>query len=351
MKWLSAKSNKARVSFLVSVFLILILAATLLPACKAGPEDGVENGENGGIRLTLVSGWPGTSTINDLLEVYVERVNEEGKGKVFIDYLGGPEVTPITEAVALVRNRVYDMAYSTPGYYAGLCPESVMLYYVPLDPVLLREIGVTAMADEFHREKIGVTLAGFLGRGEEFAIIAKEPINSADFSGILMHTLPIFHVGIAYLGAATTTLDVSEFYVALQTGVVDAVPCPFPTIPYEYMLYDVADYILFPQIPITATAQLLVNAERWDGLPEDVRNLLIDKMVETEGEVIEHENAIISDYTAKLLDEGMEIIELPSAEAEKFVYAFTDYTWGEFAKKHPEYGPALYELCKPYLGQ
>jgi len=33
----------------------------------------------------------------------------------------------------------------------------------------------------------------------------------------------------------------------------------------------------------------------------------------------------------------------------KLYYAFTDHSWNVFVKKFPEYGPKVYEICKPYL--
>lgn len=342
MKWSSVKSYKAKIGFLASVFLVIILMAVLIPACAAPAEE---------VTLTLVSGWPEGVAFNDMVEVWVDRVNEEGEGKVFIDFLGGPEVAAITEQVGLVRDGVYDMTKSTPGYYGGLCPAAVPLYYAaPFDPVKMREIGITALADEFHREAMGVTLLGFTTRGEHFTIVSKEPITSADFSGILMHTIPIFTAALTYLGASTTTLQVPDFYVALQTGVVDAIPCPTATVPYDYKLYEVAKYILYPPIPITTTGMILINEARWEGLPEDVKQLLTDKMIETEAEVIEHFETATDAVVEKLVTEGgMEIIELPPAEAEKYYYAFTDYAWEKFSERNPVWGPKLYELSKPYL--
>jgi TRAP-type C4-dicarboxylate transport system substrate-binding protein len=342
MKWLPVKSRKTTIGFLASVVLIIVLIAALLPACAPAAEE---------VTLTLVSGWPKDVAFNDMVHVWVDKVNEAGEGKVFIDFLGGPEVAAITEQVSLVRDGVYDMTKTTPGYYGGLCPAAVPLYYAPTDPVLMREIGITALADEFHRAQAGVTLLGFTTRGEPFTIVSKEPITSADFSGILMHTLPMFTAALTYLGASTTTLQVPDFYVALQTGVVDAIPCPLATVPYDYMLYDVADYLLYPWMPLTTTGMILINEARWEGLPEDVKELLTEKMIETEAGVVEHFEAATEEVVDKLVGEGMEIIELSPAEEEKFMYAFTDYIWGQFIEKNPEWVPQLYELSKPYLGQ
>lgn len=342
------KNYKAKASVIHWVVLSIFLMCAYVSTGTPAPAQAAPKGE---VKLTLVSGWPSTVAFNDKLKVFVKRVNEKGKGKVFIDYKGGPEVAPIQEQAGLVKDGVFDMTFTTPGYYAGLCPQSVPLYYAPPDPVLLRKIGVTEMMDKIHREKMGVTFLGFIVRGEHFTIVSKKPITSADFSGIKMHTIPVYTAALTYLGASTTTLSVPEFYIALETGVVDAIPCPTATVPMDYKLYEVAKYILFPPMPITTTGYILANAARWDDLPKDVRKLITDTMVELEPEVLKY----YEDRTAKTLDElvakGMEIVELPPAEAKKYHYAFTDYAWKKFSGRNPKWGPQLYELCKPYLVQ
>jgi TRAP-type C4-dicarboxylate transport system substrate-binding protein len=196
---------------------------------------------------------------------------------------------------------------------------------------------------------MGVTFPGFLVRGEHFTIISKKPIMGANFSGIKMHTLPIYTAALTYLGAKTVSLTVPEFYTALETGVVDAIPCPTATVPMDYKLYEVAKYILFPPMPITTTGYILANAKRWDGLPGDVRKLITDNMLEMEKETLKY----YEDRTAKSLDElvakGMQIVKLPPAEAKKYNYAFTEYAWEKFSERNPKWVPKLYELCKPHL--
>jgi TRAP-type C4-dicarboxylate transport system substrate-binding protein len=326
---------------LLLIPLALLLALSLVViGCPKPTEE---------VRLTLVSGWDAASQQNEYVKVFVDRVNEEGKGKVFIDYVGGPEVAPITEAVGLVRDDVYDMCMTTPGYYGGLCPPAVMLYYLPTDVSLLRDIGAFDIVDQFHRESMGIHFLGNATRGEKFTIVSKEPITSADFSGILMHTLPLYTTVLSYLGASTTTLSVDEFYVAMQTGVVDAIPLPAGTVSYDCRLYEVAKYMLFPLIPINGTGVILMNAETFDSLPADTRDLLTNTMLDIEPEACDYFTNVMWEYIDKQVAEGMEKVELPPEEAEKYLSAWTDYAWANWVEKNPVYGAQLYELCSPYL--
>lgn len=345
MHYLGFRNCRVRTNFnfwvALSIFLMCTLGYTAAPPYAQGAEKE--------ITLTVVSGWAVPFQGNIKLKEFVKRVNERGKGKVFIDFKGGVEVSPMTVSPGLVRDGVFDMAFTTPGYYAGLCPESVTAYYAPADPTLLRKIGFYKLMDEIHRKRMGCVFLGQLWRGEQFVILSKKPITNSDFSTWKMHSIPIYTAGLKYLGAGTVALELPEFYTAMERGVVDAIPLPMGMVPLETKLYEVSKYILHPPIPITTSNSFLVNAKRWDGLPEDVKKLIMDTIIELEPEVFDFFSKVMYTAEAELVKKGMQITDLPPAEAKKFYYAFTDHTWEIFNKKFPEYGPKIYELCKPHL--
>lgn len=342
MNQMTTKRDKMKRDYFTSVFLtIILLMATLI---LAGGDAYAQT-----IKLTLVSGWTSPFQGNVKLEEFVKRVNEKGGGKVFIDYKGGGEIAPITESPGLVRDGVFDMVHTTPGYYGGLCPEAVTAYYAPPDLSLLRKIGFNAIMDEVHRKKMGCAYLGMMWRGEKFVIISKKPITSADFSGWKMHSIPIYTTGLKYLGASTVALSTPEFYGALEKGVVDAIPQPMGGVPLDMKLYEVSKYILHPPIPITTSATFLANAKRWDGLPSDVKKLIMDMIIAMEPEVYEYYTKIMYSAEAKLVEKGMRITDLPPAEVKKFYYAFSDYTWEKLSEKLPDYVPKIYGICKPHL--
>jgi TRAP-type C4-dicarboxylate transport system substrate-binding protein len=341
MNSMTVKRYKTKMDSFIWVFLTAILIVTLI---LAGEHAYAQT-----IKLTLVSGWTSPSQGNVKLEEFVKRVNEKGKGKVFIDYKGGAEIAPMTQSPGLVRDGVFDMAHTTPGYYGGLCPEAVLMYYAPSDPSLLRKIGFFNILDEVHRKRMGCTNLGTLWRGEKFTILSKKPITSADFSGWKMHSLPIYTIGLKYLGASTVALSVPEFYTALERGVVDAVPLPMGTVSLDLKLYEVSKYILHPPMPITSSGTLLANAKRWDGLPSDVKKLITDILTTMEPEVYDYYSKVGYSGEVQLVEKGMKIAELPPAESKKYNYAFSDYTWEKSCERLPEYGKKMYEICKPHL--
>lgn len=346
MKRINSGSYKAKAEVITWISLSIFLMCTLVYTSKPDKAQAAEKGE---VKLTLLSGWTSPWLGNVKLEEFVKRVNEKGKGKVFIDYKGGAEIAPLTESPGLVRDGVFDMVHTTPGYYAGLCREAVTAYYAPSELSLLRKIGFNKIMDEVHRKRMGCSYLGMLWRGEKFTIISKKPIRSADFKGWKMHSVPIFTIALKYLGASTVALSTPEFYVAIERGVVDAIPLPMGMVPLNLKLHEVSEYILHPPIPLTTSATFLVNAKRWDGLPSDIKGLIMGTMKGMEKEVYDFYTKIMHDSEAKLIEKGMKVVELPPAEAKKYYYAFTDHTWEIFRKNMPEYGPRIYEICKPYL--
>jgi TRAP-type C4-dicarboxylate transport system substrate-binding protein len=346
LKWFSFKSGNTRTYAILSIFIALTLLAIPFSACSSTPSTTTP-----AITLTMVSAWSSGVAFNDKLMIWIANVNKNAKGKVFIDFKGGPEVAPITEAVGLVKKGTYDLCFSSPGYYGGLSPSCVPFYYLPEDPVKLRALGVHDLADKIMRDEMQISFLGWVSRGEPFTIVSKKEIKTADFKGILMHTLPMFTAAITSLGASTKTLQVGEFYQALQTGTVDAVPCPAGTVPMDYKLYEQAKYILYPLIPITTSGEVMINAAKFDSLPADVQKLLKDEMIKIEKEVYPYYSERTKGVIDQLIAKGMVKSTLPKAEADKFLYAFNVYAWEQFKTKNPKWVPQLYDLVKNEIGK
>jgi len=74
-------------------------------------------------------------------ERFVKKVNEEGKGLVQINYLGGPKAIPTMEQGAALRNGVVDLANTTASFIAGVAPETLAINYANLRWAEMRKNG------------------------------------------------------------------------------------------------------------------------------------------------------------------------------------------------------------------
>jgi TRAP-type transport system periplasmic protein len=359
MKWLSVRGNKARIFFLFTVFMAIMLTVTLIPACNGGgatttpPTSGtttpVTTAPAGAITLTCVSGWTKPWTGLDKLDEFIARVNKESNGKIFIKYLGGAEVAPITESGGLVRDGVFDMVLNSPAYYAGLCPAGIMTHFAPADPVLIRKIGIDDMFNTTLRQKMNCYSPGQLWRGESFGILSQKPITTANFKGLLSHTLPIFTPGLTYLGASTVSLTTAEFYVGLERGVVDMIPQPVGAVPWDLRLYEVAKNLMDPLLPIVTSGPLVINGRKWDSLPADMKKLINDIVIDMEPGVYKYYKDVEAKYQAQMIAKGMKVNKLSDADAAKINYAFTTFTWKDTIRTNGDLGKQFFEACKPYF--
>ena len=75
-------------------------------------------------------------------EKFVKKVNDEGKGLVQINYIGGPKAIPTFEQPNALRNGVVDMANTTSSFTAGLVPDGLALNYTEMTQAEVRKNGI-----------------------------------------------------------------------------------------------------------------------------------------------------------------------------------------------------------------
>ena len=74
--------------------------------------------------LKVVSAFPESSLYVKRLETWIAKANEEGKGVLRLNFIGGPKAVPTFEVGNAVRTGVVDVAMSTGAFYTNVFPES-----------------------------------------------------------------------------------------------------------------------------------------------------------------------------------------------------------------------------------
>ena len=77
-------------------------------------------------------------------ERFIKKVNDEGKGVVQINYIGGPKAIPTFDQGAALRNNVVDLANTSASFTASLVPEGLALNYTNQTMAELRDLGIFA---------------------------------------------------------------------------------------------------------------------------------------------------------------------------------------------------------------
>ena len=57
-------------------------------------------------------------------EKFIDKVNAEGKGKIQINYIGGPKAMPPFEVGNALKNGVVDVVNATGAFYTNVFPEA-----------------------------------------------------------------------------------------------------------------------------------------------------------------------------------------------------------------------------------
>src|SRR2546430_10281564 len=74
--------------------------------------------------LRAVSAFAEKTTYSRGFELFIERVNRDGKGLLQINYIGGPKPMAPLEACDAIKTRVIDVAHSTGAFYTHVMASS-----------------------------------------------------------------------------------------------------------------------------------------------------------------------------------------------------------------------------------
>ena len=117
-------------------------------------------------------------------------------------------------------------------------------------------------------------------------------------------------------GANPTPMSLAETFIALQTGVIDGQENPLSQI-HSQKFHEVQRYLTLTGHVYTP-AYLLAGRDRWQALPEPVRNTLAETAREVQSFVYGQAEALDSRLLADLRDEGIAVNE---CDREQFLEA------------------------------
>jgi len=326
-----------------ALVLFVAFSVPLLAIDTPGPE------AQAPIVMKAVTGWTRGWVFNDMYFEWIKRVNERAKGKLKIEYLGGPEVYPAFEQLEPLKRGVIDTIVTSPSYVAGALPEvnAVWFMFEASDPAKAREVGLYDRIDKVTREKAGVTTLGAT-MWLPFSVYLNKSIDKADLKGFKMRSTPIYDPVVKGLGAATVSLPPAEVIPALQTGVVDGIAWPAIFIAGPgYARY--VKYKVMPWWWQAVDGMVFVNAKSYDALPPDLKKLLVDTLKEIERESKRYYAKKEAAEDEQLKKAGVKIIELGKADVEKIKRLHWEQGTQMFLTgPSPKHGPELKELVSKF---
>ncbi len=151
--------------------------------------------------LRLVSAFPENSFYAKRLEEWAKRVNEEGKGLVQINYIGGPKAIPTFEVGNAVKTGVVDMAMSTGAYYTNLFPEADALKLTEAPIEVQRRNGTVDLINEIWGRKGNMYYLARIVENQPFHLYLNKPITKPDLTGLKIRITPVYRDFFQAMGA------------------------------------------------------------------------------------------------------------------------------------------------------
>ena len=275
-------------------------------------------------------------------EAMIKDINARGAGKIKINYLGGaPKLMNPFEVVKNLKEGVVDMANANGAFFTNVVPEADAFKLAELTIAELRKNGGWAYMNKLLNDKAN---AYFLGNHLEhitFNIYLNKPIEKADLRGLKIRVTPIYRAMVEALGGAALTSPPAEVYTLMERGTVDGFGWPTAGI-FDYSWQKVTKYRVEPAF-YAAALHTLVNLAVWNKLGPERQKILADAMAEAEKKTADR--VALNDAERKRQAEaGVKTIQLPPAEAKKWLDTAKDAGWAAVMKASPEHGPKLKEL-------
>jgi TRAP-type transport system periplasmic protein len=297
------------------------------------------------ITLKAVTGWPKTSSENKAFFIFTDLVEQmvakKYPGELKINYVGGPEAVKSNDQVQAAQRGMVDMVFTTNAYYVSVLPEVDAYKLSDFMPAEERTNGIWAYMNNLH-EKKGLYLLGRLGLSEKFYLYLKKPIQTADLKGLNIRVSPMYLQLVKGLGGNPVVIPPTEVYAGLERNVVDGFCWPAVGI-RDWGWQKQVKYIVEPgfyQVP----NPLLMNIKTWNNLPKKFKDLLTEAAVEAEKKAVAYFEDLSKQERPILLKEGLQVIDLPAAEKQKFLKVGYEEGWKDIIQKNPKTGPELKKL-------
>jgi TRAP-type C4-dicarboxylate transport system substrate-binding protein len=296
------------------------------------------------IVLKGLTPWPSNNLNLDPVPMLIDKINKNAKGRLKIEWVGGPEVMKQFDQIHALKAGTIDMLlYYPSGYMASLMPEAWAHCLSELAEWEERKTGAFDLWCEIFAKRVNAQYLGRMHSLLRFMIYSNKKIQKVeDFRGMKMRVQPLYIPFMKALGAAPVTIKSSEIYTAMERGVVDGFMRPrFGMI--SWGLHEVTKYMIEPGLYQTDAATM-VNLDKWKKIPKDLQNMVMEVMQDMEYIATMRGIMIEKKEDAVRAKAGMEIIQLPPQEAQKLVKICYNSTWDHLMEKAPEYTTKLRKL-------
>jgi len=276
------------------------------------------------------------------LDKFAEIVAEKSNGRVKVELFHGGSLGSGAETFEAVKNGNLDMAADSFANLASITP-AFEIFHMPF-LFESRAQALAAFGNEKIRERVDSELANVnlkwfaafeIGGPREVGTSKKKITKMEDFQGLKLRASrsPLEIAAQEAWGATGVTVDWPETPEAVRLGMVDGLTVPYASF-YSAKFYEGAliKYMLDLNFQWYSSVTV-VNKDKWEALPEDIRNILTESVKEAQAWHVDYLADYITQNVKEMKDAGVEIYSLPAEEYARIRDVTKEKVWGEFVGK------------------
>lgn len=270
-----------------AVLVGVMCAGSLLAGCgdSAGSSaSGSGSGDGQVYNLKAYNPMPPSSVPTKATMKMAEIANQKSNGRLNIEVAHSGQLGSDREAIESTKMGTIDIVMAGTGMYSSFY-EKVKLFDLPFlfkDAKQAAKVVNGPVGEEIFKDMPAQGLV-YLGTGDNGMrqVSANRKIHSvADVQGLKIRIpeMPTYMAVWKSWGALPTPLPVSELYMSLKTGVVDAQDnAPYHTVATK--CYEVQpNYSMINYMWMGLTA--VINKQKYDSLPPDLQKIIKDAAIE-----------------------------------------------------------------------
>jgi TRAP-type transport system periplasmic protein len=294
------------------------------------------------VTLKAVTAFTENTTYSRPFERFINRVNEDGKGLIRINYIGGPKALPPFEIGNALKGGVIDIANSAGAFYTNVMPEADAWKLTERPMSELRQNGGYDAMASIYSQKMNAIFLARLVDNNPFHLYVNKPISTADLAGLKLRITPVYRDFFQALGGTVVQTAPGEVYTALERGVVDGYGWPITGI-FDLGWNEKTKYRVDPGF-YTAEVSVLINKNSWDRLDDAQKNVLRKSAERGEAEAV----ALFAEESEKEIKRqaaaGIQTIKFEGAVADAYLAKAYQAGWDGIIRQSPVTGPKLKEF-------
>lgn len=277
-------------------------------------------GSTGTAELTLQLAWGTADNEYDpfaiAAHVFSDIVTEKSGGRIALEFYPNSVLGAERDTFEGVSMGTIDMCLINNTPIGGFVPECQVLdmpYLYPDKETIWKivdgEIG--AVIDQAILDDYGVISLGVFDGGFRQMYNNVRPILAPDdMKGITMRSMEntVYLEMFKALGANPTAMPFTEIFTGLQQSTVDGFEIGIATY-YTNNFHEVTKYMSLTNHTFTPI-RLLIGQDKWNSIPEDLQNILLESVKEALPEARQQNDANEEKMLGIIKDAGVEINEI-----------------------------------------